>query len=67
MEAFTVVWLRTRYEMGQEKGNSKDVGFLTPCIYIYLFYVYGYLTCMYICSPSAFLVPEEIRRGHQIP
>ena len=30
-------------------------------------YVYMCLACMYICAPCACLVPEEARRGHQIP
>lgn len=34
---------------------------------IYLFYVYGCLACMYVCTLHVCLVPEDARRGCWIP
>lgn len=38
-EAFTVVWVRNEYEIGQEKGNSRGMAFLACFIFIVCIWV----------------------------
>jgi hypothetical protein len=29
-------------------------------LFIFLFYAYGYFTCMYVCAPVEFLMPADL-------